>query len=54
MPSRQKEIFLLSLDEKLSSEEIAAQLNISKKSVDNYIGMARTSLRNFLSLNYHT
>jgi len=54
MPSRQKEIFLLSLDEKLSNEEIAAQLKISKKSVDNYIGMARTSLRNFLSLNYDT
>jgi len=49
MPSRQKEIFLLSLNERLSNEQIAIQLNISKKTVENYIGRAKTSLKNFLS-----
>jgi len=49
MPFRQKEIFLLSLNERLSNEQIALQLNISKKTVENYIGMAKTSLKNFLS-----
>ena len=48
MPSRQKEIFLLSLNDNLNSEQIAMQLNISKKTVENYIGMARTSLKNLL------
>jgi len=49
MPFRQKEIFLLSLNERLTNEQIAVQLNISKKTVENYIGRAKTSLKNFLS-----
>lgn len=49
MPSRQKKIFLLSLNERLSNEKIAQQLNISKKTVENYLGRAKTSLKKFLS-----
>jgi RNA polymerase sigma-70 factor, ECF subfamily len=45
LPSRQREIFLLSTNENLTSEQIATQMNISKKSVDNYLGMVKTFLR---------
>lgn len=49
MPSRQKNIFLLSINEQLNNEQIAQQLNISKKTVENYLAMAKTSLRKSLS-----
>ena len=49
LPSRQKEIFLLSTKELLTNEQIAQQLNISKKTVDNYLTMAKTFLRKSIS-----
>jgi RNA polymerase sigma factor, sigma-70 family/RNA polymerase sigma-70 factor, Bacteroides expansion family 1 len=49
LPSRQKDIFLLSINEQLTNEQIAQQLNISKKTVENYLTMAKTSLRKSLS-----
>ena len=49
LPSRQKNIFLLSIKEQLTNEQIAQQLNISKKTVENYLAMIKTSLRKSLS-----
>ena len=51
LPERQKEILLLSIEENLSSEEISQRLNISKKTVDNYLSKARTYLRKSLGEN---
>lgn len=48
LPSRQKSIFLLSLKEQLTNEQIAQQLNISIKTVENYLATAKTSLRKSL------
>jgi RNA polymerase sigma-70 factor (ECF subfamily) len=48
LPSRQKSIFLLSLKEQLTNEQIAQQLNISIKTVENYLASAKTSLRKSL------
>jgi RNA polymerase sigma-70 factor (ECF subfamily) len=45
LPSRQRDIFLLSINEQLTNEQIAQQLNISKKTVENYLTMAKASLR---------
>ena len=49
MPSRQKYIFLLSINELLTNDEIAQQLDISKKTVENYLAKAKTSLKKSLS-----
>jgi len=49
LPSRQKNIFLLSIKEQLTSEQIAQKLNISKKTVENYLAMAKSSLRKSFS-----
>lgn len=49
LPSRQKEIFLLSTKELLTNEQIALQLNISRKTVDNYLTMAKAFLRKSIS-----
>ena len=49
MPSRQKNIFLLSINELLTNDEIAQQLDISKKTVENYLAKAKTSLKKSLS-----
>jgi RNA polymerase sigma-70 factor, ECF subfamily len=49
LPLRQKEIFLLSINNQLSSEQIAQKLNISKKTVENYLAMAKASLRKSFS-----
>jgi RNA polymerase sigma factor (sigma-70 family) len=49
LPSRQKKIFLLNINDQLTIEQIAQQLNISKKTVENYLAMAKTSLRKSLS-----
>lgn len=49
LPSRQKKIFHFSINDQLTSEQIAQQLNISKKTVENYLAMAKTSLRKSLS-----
>jgi RNA polymerase sigma-70 factor (family 1) len=45
LPSRQKNILLLSIDDHLSNEQIAENLKISKKTVENYLARAKTSLR---------
>jgi len=49
LPSRQKNIFLLSIKEQMTNEQIAQQLNISKKTVENYLALAKSSLRKSLS-----
>jgi RNA polymerase sigma-70 factor (ECF subfamily) len=49
LPSRQKSIFLLRLNEQLTNEQIAKQLKISIKTVENYLATAKTSLRKSLS-----
>jgi RNA polymerase sigma-70 factor (family 1) len=49
LPSRQKSIFFLSTKEHLTNEQIAQKLNISKKTVDNYLTLAKNSLRKSLS-----
>ncbi|MCE5346488.1 MAG: RNA polymerase sigma-70 factor [Bacteroidales bacterium] len=48
LPSRQKEILILNLNEQLTSEQIAQKLDISKKTVENYLTMAKTSIRKSL------
>jgi RNA polymerase sigma-70 factor (family 1) len=48
MPARQKEIFLLSMNNHLGNEQIAEKLNISRKTVENYITIAKTSLKKSL------
>jgi RNA polymerase sigma-70 factor (family 1) len=50
LPPRQKNIFLLSINDQLTSEQIAKQLNISKKTVENYLAKAKTSIRKSLSV----
>jgi len=49
LPTRQKNILLLSIKEQLPSEQIALKLNISKKTVENYLTMAKTTLRKTFS-----
>src|SRR5450759_2005047 len=49
LPSRQRKIFLLSIKEQLTNEQIAQQLNISKKTVENYLSKKKTSLKKSLS-----
>jgi RNA polymerase sigma-70 factor (ECF subfamily) len=44
IPARQKKIFLLSLNDHLTTEQIAQQLNISKKTVENYLSKVKASL----------
>ncbi|MDD4192938.1 MAG: RNA polymerase sigma-70 factor [Mangrovibacterium sp.] len=51
LPEREKEIILLSIEEHLTSTEISQRLNISKKTVDNYLSKARTYLRKSLGEN---
>lgn len=48
LPARQKDILLLSIEEQLTSEEISQRLNISKKTVENYLSAARNYLRKSL------
>jgi len=48
LPPRQKYIFLLNIKEQLTNEQIAQQLNISKKTVENYMAKAKTSLKKSL------
>jgi RNA polymerase sigma-70 factor, ECF subfamily len=49
LPPRQKNIFRLSINDHLSSDQIAQKLNISKKTVENYLTLAKSSLRKSLS-----
>jgi RNA polymerase sigma-70 factor (family 1) len=49
MPARQKKIFHLSVDDQLTNEQIALRLNISKKTVENYLAQVKTSLKKSFS-----
>ena len=49
LPTRQKEILLLSINEHLENEQIANKLHISQKSVSNYLTKAKSSLRKSLA-----
>lgn len=49
MPARQKEIYLLSINEQLTTEQIAQRLNISKKTVENYLSQVKTSIKKSIS-----
>jgi RNA polymerase sigma-70 factor (ECF subfamily) len=49
LPARQKKIFLLNTKEQLNSEQIAQQLNISKKTVENYLALAKSFLKKALA-----
>lgn len=49
LPSRQKKIFLLSVNDRLTNDQIAKQLNISKKTVENYLAQVKTSLKKSFS-----
>lgn len=51
MPARRKEIFLLNREHHLSYDEIAAALNISKKTVEAQITQALKDLRKYFGLN---
>lgn len=48
LPAKHKEVLLLSMEEQLTSEEISKRLNISKKTVENYLSASRTYLRKSL------
>jgi RNA polymerase sigma-70 factor (ECF subfamily) len=48
LPARQKEILLININEHLEVGQIAEKLNISKKTVENYLAMARGTLKNAL------
>lgn len=49
MPARQKKILLLKVNDHLSTDQIAQQLNISKKTVENYLSGIKTSLKKSFS-----
>lgn len=49
LPDRRKQVYLLSRQEGLSYEEIAAELNISKNTVEVHIVRALKSIRNSLN-----
>jgi RNA polymerase sigma-70 factor (ECF subfamily) len=49
MPARQKKIFLLKVNDQLSTDQIAKQLNISKKTVENYLSQVKTSIKKSFS-----
>ncbi|HAZ03800.1 MAG: hypothetical protein A2W90_17775 [Bacteroidetes bacterium GWF2_42_66] len=48
LPDRQKTIFLLSKKEGLSNDEISARLNITKKTVENYLTNAKSFIKKAL------
>lgn len=50
MPAQRKRIFTLSRKEGLTNEEIAQQLNINKRTVENHITLALRELRELLSI----
>jgi RNA polymerase sigma-70 factor (ECF subfamily) len=49
MPARQKIIYLLKVNDQLTTEQIAHQLNLSKKTVENYLSGIKTSLKKSFS-----
>jgi RNA polymerase sigma-70 factor (ECF subfamily) len=50
MPSQRKRIYKMSRDEGLKNEEIAGQLSISKKTVENHLNIALKEIRKTISL----
>ena len=50
MPPQRKTIFKMSRFEHLSNDEIAQQLNISKRTVESHISQAMSDLRKLLVL----
>jgi len=48
LPDRQKTIFLLSKKEGLSNDEISAKLNITKKTVENHLTIAKSFIKKSL------
>ena len=48
LPSKQRSIFQMSVNENLTNEEIAEKLQISKKTVDNHLSSARAFLKKSL------
>jgi RNA polymerase sigma-70 factor (family 1) len=49
LPPRQRNILRLNIEYRLSTEQIAEKLNISKKTIENYLAVARRSLRKSLT-----
>jgi RNA polymerase sigma-70 factor (ECF subfamily) len=49
LPRRQKEIFLMNFKDHLSNEEIAQKLNVTRKTVDNYLSKARSFIKASIS-----
>jgi RNA polymerase sigma-70 factor (ECF subfamily) len=50
MPEKRSEIYRLSRNKGLSNDEIALQLNISKKTVENNLSLALAEIRKIISL----
>ena len=50
MSSQRKRVYQMSRDEGLKNEEIAEQLNISKKTVENHLNIALKEIRKTISL----
>lgn len=48
LPARQKEVILLNIEQQLDPEEISKKLNISKKTVENYLATAKGQVKNVL------
>ena len=48
LPQRQKEIFIMHKREGFSNEEISRKMNISKKTVENYLSSARVLIKKSL------
>jgi len=51
LPPKRKQVFKMSRNEGMTYEEIAIQLGISKKTVENQMGMALKTLRSYLKQN---
>ena len=50
MPPQRKKIYRMSRDEGMKNEEIAEQLNISKKTVENHLNIALKEIKKTISL----
>ena len=50
MPPQRKKIYLMSREEGLKNDEIAEQLNISKKTVENHLNIALKEIRKAITL----